>query len=358
MLRPGRLLCGLFYLLPAVIACHAGAPPGRAPASSAAGALHNQGAPMTIPDTPATRLVRRLVERRPARMSELEAVVGPIEMSFRDEDHENMGWLHRPRDRAGEHTALVPLLDVRYRFDMYHETPSRPRDVSLQTFTLEIRGDAAAAEQILRDQLGPPRAVADGGTPYAAFHPFYLARLPRAPDRFRLAWYAQVPRFAIPEPDPVVRAAWLRALADQIAIARSVDELDAFCRSAPPGVGVEIVGTLNRTANPYGLPAPDPRDYWIKLVPPVRAKLLAEAFSWGPIVGVSHGVHMASWHIERRDDTWLPISGATAQWQIEASFDRSPSGGPAQRPGPAASGVSAVGPDDEIQTLAIEPRFK
>ncbi len=313
---------------------------------------------MIVPDAPATQLVRRLVERRPARMSELEAIVGPIAMSFRDEDHENMGWLHRPREANGEFTALVPRLDVRYGFDRYHETPSRPRDVGLETFTLEVRGDAAIAEQILRDKLGSPRTVVDGATSYAAFHPFYVTRDPGATDRFRISWYAEVPRFAIPEPDPQARAVWLRALARRIAIARSVDEVDAFCRLAPTAAGIEIVGTLNRTANPYGRPTKDPRDYWIKFVPPVRATVVTTAFEWGSVVGVSHDVHMSSWHVERRADTWLPTTGADTQWEVRASFTEIPSGGPVKRGGSGRSPARAVDVDDELYSLAIAPRFK
>ena len=310
-------------------------------------------------DGPAVvQLVRQLVERRPRVMSELEAVVGPIGMSFRDEDRENMGWLDRPRDGKGEFTAVVPRLHVRYWFDRYHETRTRPRDVGLETFTLEVRGDVALAEEVLRDKLGAPRRVVDGGTSYSAFHPFYLTRDPGVTDRFRIAWYAEVPRFAIPEPDPQARAAWLRALARRIASARSVDEVDAFCKGAPADAGIEIVGTQNRTANPYGRPTKDPRDYSIKLVPPVRAAVVAAAFGWGPIVGVSHDVHMSSWHVERRADTWLPTSGADAQWELRATFAEFPSGDSTKHGGAGRFNAHEVAAADEISSLAIEPRFK
>lgn len=313
---------------------------------------------MTAPDGPAAQLVSRLVERRPARMSELEAIIGPIAMSFRDEDRENMGWLDRPRDGKGEFTAVVPRLHVRYWYDHYHETRTRPRDVGMETYTLEVRGDAAIAEQILRDSLGAPRAVVDGGIRYAAFHPFYLARDAGATDRFRIAWYAEVPRFAIPEPDPQARAAWLRALARRIASAHSVDEVEAFCKGAPGDAGIEIVGTQNRTANPYGRPVKDPRDYAIKFVPPVRATVVAAAFGWGPIVGVSHDVHMSSWHVERRADTWLPTSGAEMQWDVRASFAEHPSGKTTKHGSAGHFNANEVGADDEIYSLTIEPRFK
>jgi hypothetical protein len=342
----------------AAFACQAGGRPGGGPQPVADHAPRNEGVAVTIPDTPATQLVRRLVERRPALMSELEAVVGPIAMSFRDEDHENMGWLSRPRDGKGEFTPLVPRLDVRYQFDMYHETPSRPRDVGLETYTLEVRGDAAVAEQILRDQLGAPRTVVDGSTSYAAVHPFYVARDRGAKDRFRISWYAEVPRFAIPEPDPQARAAWLRALARRIATARSIDEVDAFCRGAPAVAGIKIEGTLNSTANPYGRPTKDPRDYWLTFVPPVRATVVATAFEWGPIVGVSHDVHMSSWHVERRADSWLPTAGADLQWQVRASFAGHPRGDSVKRGRSGPFDAHAVDVDDELSSLAIEPRFK
>ena len=134
--------------------------------------------------------------------------------------------------------------------------------------------------------------------------------------------------------------------------------MDAFCKVAPAAAGIEIVGTLNRTANSYGLPAKDPRDYWLTLVPPVRATVVATAFEWGPIVGISHDVHMSSWHVERRADTWLPTSGADTQWQVRAVLARFPSGGPAKRSGPGPSDAFAVGADDELDSLVIEPRFK
>jgi hypothetical protein len=310
-----------------------------------------------VPDSPATQLVRQLVAQPPRRLSELEAIVGPIAMSFRDEDLENMGWLDRPRGATGEFTPLVPRLSIRYQFDMYHETPSRPRDVGLESFTLVLRGDAASAEQVLRDKLGLLRTVVDGDTTYAAFHPFYVARDPATTGRFRFAWYAEVPRFAIPEPDVRARTAWLRALARRIASARTVDEVDAFCKHAPTDAGIEIVGTVNVTANPYGRPTKDPRDYWIKFVPPVRALVVAEAFDWGAVIAVSHDVHMSSWYLERRGDTWLPTSGADAQWEVTASLASHPSGD-SVRDGTSHRHGRELAPEDELYSLTVGPRFK
>jgi hypothetical protein len=349
------------------------------PSASAADAVDGR-VTRAVPDTPATELVRKLIAQPPARMSELEALVGPIGMSFRSEDHENMGMLIRPRGNAAEFSALVPRLSVRYAWDKYHQDPNRPRDVPLRELFLEIRGDAGEAEQLLRQRFGAPRTVvqklasrdslpasstAEGGAAaiddapsvtYLAFHPFYLERSTPA-DRFRLTWYAEVPRFAIPEPDPKARAAWLRALAHQIATAKSVDDIDAFCKTAPAAAGIEITGTLNTTANPYGLPAKDPRDYWIKLVPPVRANVVVDSFGWAPAVGVSHDVHMSSWHVERRGAGWLPVTGADAQWQVQASLAGWPSG-PQMAGSHGPNPAYEIGEHDEIGALAIQPRFK
>lgn len=364
------------FLLALLVCCSGGRRGGESPAPSAQPPPSAQQPPPATagsaargPDVAvsapslhreAAELVRRLVARRPARMSELEAIVGPIQMSFRDEDDENMGDLRRPRSGTGEFTPLVPRLSIEYAFDVYHQLPTRPRDVGILTYTLEVRGAPGDAAEILRDALGAPRAVADGSRRYEAFHPFYLARSGSAPGLYRLAWYSRVPRFAIPEPDPAVRAAWLGALAHRIATAQSVDEIDVFCKAAPADAGIQITGTLNRIANPNGRPAADPRDYWIKFVPPVKALAVADAFGWGAIVGVSTDVHMASWYVERRGDGWRPLSGASAQWELRASFAEHPSGGPSPRGtrGNNSFNVREVAPEDELSALSIGPRFK
>ena len=314
--------------------------------------------------SPAAELVGKLVAHPPARLSELEAIIGPIHMSFDAKDDDDLGMIVRPRPRSGEHefTRLVPSLVVQYAFDMYHEDPTRPRDVELTELSLEIRGDPAEAERILRDHFGNPRTVTEKvhGTPvarYAAFHPFYLARDPGVTDRFRLEWYAEVPRWAIPEPDPKARLAWLRQLQHRIATAHSIDEIDAFCRAAPPAAGIQITGTLDVKANPYGRPAKDGRDYGIDFVPPVRAEQLADVFGWSPAVGVSHDVHRSSWHLERRDGDWLPISGADSQWEIAAYLTEGPSGAVVPKGKRHDSGLE-LGDEDEVGHLVVEPRFK
>jgi hypothetical protein len=278
-------------------------------------------------------------------------------MSFRNSDHDNLGFLDRPVGGKGEFSSLVPRLGVTYAWDMYHQDPTRQRDVSITEVWLEIRGDPHEAEQVLREHFGAPRTIMENTTAYAGFHPFYLQLGSADKGTFRLSWYAEMPRFAIPEPDPAKRAAWLRTFEHRLATAKSVDEVAAFCKTAPPDAGIKITGTLNTDANPYGLPANDGRDYWIQFVPPVSATVLADAFHWTPAVGVTHDVHHSSWHLERRDDTWLPITGADSQWQVEAALTASPRDTSTRARSPSFGGY-AIGEHDEVGALAVQPRFK
>jgi hypothetical protein len=357
-------------LLLAVVACHERpqARPDPSPdrivgATKDAAVAGDAAVTVRRPDSPVGDLVKRLIARPPQQMSDLEASVGPIQMSFSNADHDNMGFLDRPRGSKGEFSTLVPRLSVRYGWDMYHQDPTRPRDVSITELRLEIRGDPHDAEQVLRDHFGAPRTVVDktdatSGVSYAAFDPFYLALDPGNAGTFQLLWYATMPRFAIPDPDPAKRVAWLKSFEQRLATAKSVDEINMFCQAAPPDAGIKITGTLNTTANSYGLPAKDGRDFWIELYPPVRATVLADAFHWSPVIAVSHDVHMSSWHLERRDGNWLPLTGADTQWEIEASLTEHPHDSTAIKKRSAAEGAHPIAADDEISHFAIRPRFK
>jgi hypothetical protein len=299
----------------------------------------------------------------PARLSDLEGVIGPVDLSFRSEDQENRGFLFRPRlgDR-GEHSPLIPRLTIRYAWDMHHQDPTRPRDVELLECRLQVRGDLAEVETAVLDRFGPSRQVVEhgqqGSTTWAASPPLYVAD--GHPGLVQVAWFAATPRFAVPEPDAAARQAWLAELAAVAQGARSVDEVDGFCRAAPPGVGIHVTGPLNQRLNPYAeftFPLEDARDHWIRFVPPVNASALATAFGWSPAVAVSHDVHMASWHLQQRGAGWRPITGALQHWEVEARLTTAPSGPPdAGFAGP--NGARAVGAADEVATLALRPRFR
>ena len=314
----------------------------------------------------AAALVARLVEG-PGWLSELEAIVGPIRMSFRSEDNENMGFLSRPAiGAAGEFSSLIPRLSVRYAWDSHHEEPTRPRDVRLLEYTLHLRGDRAAVERVLLDRFGKP-VVVDGpgagataaAAAYTSFHPFYV--VDSAVTDVALTWFATVPAFAIPVPDLDARRRWLTDLAAHLATAGTVDEIDSFCRTAPAEVGIEVHGSRNQGLNPYAefdFPLADTRDCSLALAPPVPALVLADAFGWAPAVGVSHDVHMSSWHLERRGAGWLPITGALQHWEVVARLVRMPSGPPDPEPARGPSRPLTVAEDDEVADLTIRPRFR
>lgn len=303
-------------------------------------------------------IVARLIAHPPRRLSELEAIIGPIGMSFSDDAAENMGYVMRPRRAGGDDfSPQMPWLSIRYAFDIYHEDPRRPRDVTLLDYRLHVRGDRGAVEAVLANRFGTPRRVVDGTLEYAAYHPFYIAS--GGAGDFILAWHSKPPRWTIPVPDLAARTAWLSALRDRIATARTVDEIAAFCRDGAAAAGVEVVGTLNSRLNRYAdftFPLDDARDFHLTIEPPVRAQLLAEIFGWHPAVGYSGDVHMSSWSLMRRDDAWYPISGALDHWELHAHLTEWPSGAEVERRG--ACTPRLVGDDDEVDALSIAPRFK
>jgi hypothetical protein len=302
----------------------------------------------------AAQLLAQLIARPPARLSQLEAIIGPVAMSFADEDLENMGSLSRPRASVsgeGEFSSLIPFLHVRYAFDIYHETRDRPRDVELLDYGLHVRGDRRAVEALLAESFGAPRHVASEYRAYAAYHPFYVAD--DQPDVFILEWHARQPRWALPVPDAGTRATWLAELADRIATARTIDEIEAYCRPAAASAGVEIAGTRNtrpsRIAESF--PHDDTRDYHLRFKPPVSAEHLAAVFGWHPAVGHSRDVHMSTWEIRRRGDRRYPISGALQQWELRAVLGGWPHGDWVED-----GNEKWVGDQDEVIALSIHPR--
>ena len=305
----------------------------------------------------AAQLVARLIATPPTLLSQLEAIVGPVAMSFAREDQENMGFLWRPRLAIddGEFSSLIPRLSVRYAYDMYHERPERPRDVRLLDYVLHVQGDRRAVEALLAARFGGPRHVASEHQAYAAYHPFYVADGHRG--AFILEWYAQQPRWAIPVPDASTQTAWLEGLRDRIATARTIDEIEAYCRPGAASAGVEITGTLNTGLNRYAdfaFPHDDARDYHLRFKPPIRAQHLAAVFDWHPAVGHSGDVHMSMWEIWRRGDRWYPISGALQHWALHAVLDGWPHGDEIED----ARGTRLVSDQDEVIGLSIRPRFR
>jgi hypothetical protein len=305
----------------------------------------------------AAQLVARLIAAPPTRLSGLEAVIGPVAMSFANEDRENMGYLSRPPLTAddGEFTFLVASLNVRYDFDMYHDTPERPRDVRLLEYTLSVRGDRAAVEPLLAARFGAPRHIPREPFVTAVYHPFYLAD---GYPGFTLEWHADPPRWAIPVPSAATRTAWLEGLHDRIATAHTIDEIDAYCRPAAAAAGVEIIGTLNSGLNRYAdftFPHDDTRDYHLRFTPPVPARRLATVFGWQPATGTSGDTHMATWEIQRLGDGWYPISGALRHWELRAVLGGWPQGDTIED---ETGTHRMVGDQDEVVRLAIHPRFR
>ncbi|MFI5908511.1 hypothetical protein [Dactylosporangium sp. NPDC051541] len=280
----------------------------------------------------AAQLVARLIDAPPVRLSDLEAVIGPVAMSFDPADRENMGSLSRPG-----FSALIPRLHVDYRFDVYHDDPERPRDVELRSCTLHVRGDGRAAEAVLEARFGAARAVANEYRPYAVYQPFYLWAVPPENGTFVVEWHAEPPRWALPVPAAAARTGWLEGLRDRIAGARTFAEIEAYCTRPAPGAGIEIAGR---------------GDCVVRFAPPVNARHFATVFGWLPAIGQARGVHMDSWELRRRGEGRPPVGGALRQWELSAELGGRPSGDRIED----AYGQAMIGPEDEVVTFSIRAR--
>jgi hypothetical protein len=203
-------------------------------------------------------------------------------------------------------------------------------------------------EVLLAASFGAPRHVGREYRAYAVYHPFYVTD--GHPGDFILEWHAEEPRWAFPVPDTRTQTAWLAGLRDRITTAHTIDEIEAYCRPAAAGAGVEITGTLNIRPNPDA--EFDTRDYWLGFKPPVRAEHLAAVFGWHPAVGHSDDVHLSRWEIRRRGDRSYPISGAFQHWELRAVLDGWPHGDEID------DRTFLVSDQDEVIWLYIRPRLE
>jgi len=308
----------------------------------------------------AAQLVARLIGTPPDRMSDLEVIIGPVSMSFDSADLENMGSLWRPRPQDGDERDFTPLirrLYVGYDFDMDHDDASRPRDVGLLECSMYLYGRPDAAEAVLAAAFGAPRYIEGEHGSRAEYGSFYIRS--SSEDAFTLEWHRYRPRWAIPVPDAAARTRWLEGLRDRIAVARTVDEIEAYCRPGAQSLGVSVRGTMNTGLNRYAeftFPHDDTRGFSLGFEPPVGAQHFAEVFGWMPAVGQSPDAHMSMWYIWRRGEAWYPISGALQHWELRAELNGWPGGVRVGEHGP--SPLITLGDQNEVLGLTIEPRFR
>ena len=292
-------------------------------------------------------IVARLADQ-PRLLSDLEAIIGPVRLSFDRQHMENMGGLFRPRPgETGEFSDVVPRLFVKYAFDMFHQDPARPRDPELTEYSLQMRGDRSAVEAVLAQRFGAPRDVVEHfpsskgviTTVYAQHGPFFLAD--GGVHDITLRWYRTTPRFAIPEADPDARRTWLAALRDALTGEPATDAVAAAVQRVDAAAGV--------TAEPSTFDG----SYWIEFVPPAPALLIIDVFGWERAAGVSTDVHMSSWHIERLDEPGRPVIG---NWELEAHLARPPSGDLLQHERRGPGTPRGIAEPDEVRGLTIRPR--
>jgi hypothetical protein len=149
-------------------------------------------------------MVEALVAAKPARLEELQGVVGPLDRGAGDA-------LSLKRGRLSD---VVEAVDAAFSFDPFHQPePALVKNPRLSRYVLQVAGGYGPAVEALRKRIGPPTVLADNGGEVLAFGPFYMRPAANA-GQFSIAWYASTPEFAIPARTPAESS----ALADGIGI--------------------------------------------------------------------------------------------------------------------------------------------
>ena len=273
-----------------------------------------------------------------------------------------------PARDAGAPTlsADVARVHVEYRWDLYHDRPRTKieelRGRALERYSVHYTHGRAACEAELSRTQGPARTarekplVCETGQPgpsaempaYRVYGPLYVDA--KSGDAFSISWFAKMPDWAVPSVDAAVRTRFLRDLAAAVTLAGTHDDLVRAAASPPPGAGVQVSGALNK------------EDFWLALAPPISALDLVRIWGLKDVVGVSSDVHMRSWHIAHRVgigawrnlETKTPHFGA---WEVTASLDGRPSGGPVPNVRSGPIGHERIGPNDLVRTLSFAPHL-
>ncbi len=153
--------------------------------------LAQAAGPATQPPTDPAAVVAALIAQPPRRLSELEAIIGPL-----------------PRDRAKWEEAVGPLeasapspavarARVELSIDVFHQDPTEVEDPALGSYTLRFTSGWEACRRLLAASFPAPRALVRFGRPVSRFGDLYLTD-PALGGSFALSWYSQEPEFAIP----------------------------------------------------------------------------------------------------------------------------------------------------------------
>lgn len=138
----------------------------------------------------AVAVVTSLLDKKPARLHELEAIVGAL---HRDpaKAEDATGPITRFRVAPGLSRARVELL-----FDAGEEAKAVD-DPRLASWQVDLASGAAAVKALLERRLGKPREVVHDGETLLRFQDYYFASAANDTEQFfTLYWYATPPAWA------------------------------------------------------------------------------------------------------------------------------------------------------------------
>ncbi len=286
------------------------------------------------PDIPAARVraearsieetIQRLIESPPARLSDLERVIGSS--SFCSLPHDAFGWITRPPLEApasARFSNVVIRISVQCAFDPHHERPYSlddgrlERDPALLHFSLGFAVDRGPSSprnpvgQVL-DRIGGPAVALDEsplgpGRRYGSFFCFEPGD--------NLSWYAALPDWAQPRSPVEVRSRWLAELAASLRAGCGHDELSAFFEALPEGLGVRHLGAQARD------------DHHFVFEPRMEALAFCRAIGLDEALALSGDTHAQNWEIHVTGgpaDVHRHVLPRLGSWVVEATLDGRP----------------------------------
>ena len=281
----------------------------------------------------------------PRSLSELERLVGPLDVDFAGEEGSGSVW--RPAHvlvdgspqeiRRGALRPEVESLVATFRFDTYHEDPHRPRDMRLETVTLVLAMPAESLRRLVERRLGEGRLVERpaGSSPrqYFEYGSWFYVSTRRSAIEFAVAQH----EWALPARSASALDSFLDTLVALLATEPSEGAL-----SAALGSGAAAAGASIRRPIRFGDRGSD--GFGISFQPRIPIASVVRAFKWHDAAASSRDVHMSSWSAGPLSaltvPPWRPVVGA---FEVEVLLDGWPRGpGGADLPAIGAEGPSRM----------------
>ncbi len=232
---------------------------------------------------PALELAERIVKRAPLRLSELEAVVGPLNVD--STGPEGTGPFTRA-DASSLPKGLIGL-SIDPLFDVHHEDPKRPRDLRFRAVRYDFDAPPDGLARVVGSSCGTPRVFGrDDGTWFeyrvAGADRGFVYLHPVAA-RTTLYWEHARPQWAHAHVPDDARRTLLAHVIAALMVSDAPKQVVARIRSQLVGGGA-TVDTWATTV-------------WVQFKPSVPLAVVVGALGWKDPLAYSGDVHQESWTV-------------------------------------------------------------